>query len=110
MCAPVFQKLYISKAVFTRLNKEANVQEIKDSDKWIKNRLHFALWLWRWYLSALSSPFGHHEKDYATSQDLFVYANHHKSPPLPTSTEYIKQDEGVLQSNCSQQLGVHLVI
>lgn len=56
---------------------KANVQKIKDSDKWIKNRLYSALWLWRWYLSALSLPFGHHEKDYATSQDLFVYANHH---------------------------------
>lgn len=44
---------------------------------------HSAVWLWRWYLSALSLPFGHHIKDYATSQDLSVYANHHLIAPQP---------------------------
>lgn len=38
-----FQKCCISKAVFIWLNNEADVQKIKDSDKWIKNRLYSAL-------------------------------------------------------------------
>lgn len=116
MCITCISKRYISKAFFIRSNNKANVQKIKDSDKWIKNSFHSALWLWRWYLCALSLPLGHHEKDYATSQDLFVYANHHlighthTSPSPPTSAEYIKQDEDVLKSNCSRQLNVHHMI
>lgn len=46
-----------------------------------------ALWFWCWYLSAFSFPLGHHERDYGTIQDLFVYANYHfigkNPPPLP---------------------------
>lgn len=32
------------------------------------------------------------------------------NPTSPTSTEYIKQDEGILLSNCSRQLNVHHLI
>lgn len=76
MCTTLFQKHCISKAF---------------SSGWIRNQMcrksrtqisglkigYSALWLWRGYLRALNLPFGHHGKDYTTSQDLFVYANHH---------------------------------
>lgn len=78
---------FASKAIFNRMNYEGNVQRIKDSDKWIKNGPYSALWLWLWYLSAIGFPFSHHAKHYATSQDLFVCANHHLIGQI--STHYL---------------------
>lgn len=100
--SPVFQKRCISKESSGWIMIWIMRQMCRKSRTQISGLKidHSALWLWRWYFSALSFPFGHHEKDYATSQDLFVHANHHLIGQNPTSPRLNISNK--MRASCSQ--------
>lgn len=93
------------------MNNEANVQKIKDSDKWIKNRPFCSLTLTLIFQCIKFSLWPSWEGLCHQSRSICSRESSldRPKPHLP-STEYFKQDEGVLQSNCGQQLDVdHLI-
>lgn len=100
--SPVFQKRCISKESSGWIVIWIMRQMCRKSRTQISGLKidYSALWLWRWYFSALSFPFGHHEKDYATSQDLFVHANHHLIGQNPTSPRLNISNK--MRASCSQ--------